>query len=117
MAPECRRLLRYRSGIPLAEQLLASTGTSGLFGAGLSGHHKSGYVDQDPEFHVASYTTFDGYLSYTMKKGFGMTVGVRNMFDRNPPLSYQTETFQAGYDPRYTDPIGRTLYTRGSYSF
>jgi iron complex outermembrane receptor protein len=91
--------------------------SSGLFGAGLSGHNKSGYVDQDPEFRVASYTTFDGYLSYTMKKGFGITFGVRNMFDRNPPLSYQTETFQAGYDPRYTDPIGRTLYTRASFTF
>ena len=89
----------------------------GLFGAGLSGHHKTGYVDQDPEFRVASYTTFDGYLSWTMKKGFGLTAGVRNMFDRNPPLSYQTETFQAGYDPRYTDPIGRTYYVRASYTF
>jgi iron complex outermembrane receptor protein len=89
----------------------------GLFGAGVSGHYKSGYVDQDPEFNVASYTTFDGYLSWTMKKGFGLTAGVRNMFDRNPPLSYQTQTFQAGYDPRYTDPIGRTLYARLSYTF
>jgi iron complex outermembrane receptor protein len=39
------------------------------------------------------------------------------MFDRNPPLSYQTQTFQAGYDPRYTDPTGRTLYARATYTF
>ena len=70
--------------------------------------HKTGYIDQDPDFRVASYTTFDGYLSWAMKKGFGITAGVRNMFDRNPPLSYQIQTFQAGYDPRYTDPTGRT---------
>ena len=74
-------------------------------------------MDQDPEFSVASYTTFDGYLSWTMPKGFGVTVGVRNMFDRAPPLRFQTQTFQAGYDPRYTDPIGRTLYVRGTYTF
>jgi iron complex outermembrane receptor protein len=89
----------------------------GEYGAGLSGHHKTGYLDQDETNHVASYTTFDGYLSWAMKKGFGLTAGVRNMFDRNPPLSYQTETFQSGYDPRYSDPIGRTFYVRGTYSF
>jgi iron complex outermembrane receptor protein len=96
---------------------LAVNWSSGEYGAGLSAHHKTGYVDQDPAFHVASYTTFDGYLSWAMKKGFGLTAGVRNMFDRNPPLSYQTETFQAGYDPRFSDPIGRTMYVRGTYSF
>ena len=89
----------------------------GAFGAGLAGHHKSGYVDQDPAFRVASYTTFDGYLSWTVMKGIGLTAGMRNMFDRNPPLSYQTQTFQAGYDPRYTDPTGRTVYARATYTF
>lgn len=91
--------------------------TLGNWGAGLTGHHKTGYVDQDPDFHVASYSTFDTYLSYTMKKGFGITAGVRNLADRAPPLSYQTETFQAGYDPRYADVTGRTVYVRASYSF
>ncbi|MFL6710785.1 MAG: TonB-dependent receptor [Massilia sp.] len=89
----------------------------GNWGAGLTAHYKSGYVDQDPDFKVASYTTADAYVSYTMKKGFGVTAGVRNLADRAPPLSYQTETFQAGYDPRYADPLGRTFYVRASYSF
>jgi iron complex outermembrane receptor protein len=89
----------------------------GALSAGLTGHFKTGYLDQDEETHVASYSTFDAFGSYTMPKGFGVTVGVRNLADRNPPLSYQTNTFQAGYDPRYTDPIGRTYYVRGTYSF
>lgn len=89
----------------------------GEFGGGLTARHKTGYVDQDPEFRVASYTTVDGYLSWTQPKGFGVTVGVRNLFDREPPLSYQDQTFQAGYDPRYTDAIGRTFYVRGTYTF
>ena len=87
------------------------------FGAGLSARHKTGYIDEDPEFRVSSYTTVDGYLSWTHKTGFGVTAGVRNMFDRDPPLSYQTQTFQAGYDPRYADAIGRTFYVRGTYNF
>jgi iron complex outermembrane receptor protein len=95
--------------------------TSGPFGAGLAAHYKSGYAD-DPAGDVStnvvpSYTTFDGYGSWTIGKGFAVTLGVRNLFDRNPPLSYQTQTFQAGYDPRYTDPTGRTYYLRGTYNF
>ncbi|WP_426112290.1 TonB-dependent receptor [Massilia sp. PWRC2] len=91
------------------------------WGAGLTAHHKTGYSDQDQgdgvERHVASYSTFDTYLSYTMKKGLGITAGLRNLTDRAPPLSLQTQTFQAGYDPRYADVTGRTVYVRASYSF
>jgi len=87
------------------------------FSAGVTGHFKSGYLDQDPENHVASYTTWDTYGSWEAVKGLNLTLGVRNMFDRDPPLSYQTGTFQAGYDPRYTDPAGRTFYLRATYNF
>ncbi|WP_332878178.1 hypothetical protein [Massilia sp. S19_KUP03_FR1] len=31
--------------------------------------------------------------------------------------AYQAQTFQAGYDPRYTDVPGRTYYVRASYTF
>jgi iron complex outermembrane receptor protein len=87
------------------------------FGGGLVAHYKSGYLDQDEENHVASYTTFDGYGSWKAMPNLTLTAGVRNLFDREPPLSYQTDTFQAGYDPRYTDPAGRTLYVRATYDF
>jgi iron complex outermembrane receptor protein len=87
------------------------------YSAGLTARYKSGYVDQDPTNHVSSYTTFDTYVAWTQPKGLGLTIGVRNLFDKAPPLSYQDYTFQAGYDPRYTDPLGRTFYARASYSF
>ncbi|QJD99082.1 TonB-dependent receptor [Massilia forsythiae] len=93
------------------------TWARGEFSAGLTGHYKSGYVDQDPSYHVASYSTFDTYVAWTQKKGIGITAGVRNLADRTPPLSYQDAAFQAGYDPRYYDPLGRTYYVRASYSF
>jgi iron complex outermembrane receptor protein len=89
----------------------------GKLGGGLVAHYKSGYLDQDEENHVASYTTFDGYGSWKALPGLTLTAGVRNLFDREPPLSYQTTVFQAGYDPRYTDPIGRTMYVRATYDF
>ncbi|MFL6656519.1 MAG: TonB-dependent receptor [Massilia sp.] len=95
--------------------------SKGLWGAGLTAHYKSGYTDSvdapTADFKVASYTTLDLYGSWTMKKGFGVTVGVQNLADREPPLSYQTTVFQAGYDPRYADAVGRKYYVRASYSF
>ncbi len=98
----------------------------GDFGAGLTAHYKSSYLDSVPDqpdpdntITVASYTTFDlsGSWNNIVFKNLGMTFGVKNMFDRQPPLTYQTQTFQAGYDPRFTDPAGRTFYLRANYSF
>nr|WP_315261323.1 TonB-dependent receptor [uncultured Duganella sp.] len=91
--------------------------SKGDVAAGMTGHYKSGYVDQDPDNHVPSYTTWDGYGSWKALPGLTLTAGVRNLFDRKPPLSYQTTTFQAGYDPRFTDPLGRTMYVRATYDF
>jgi iron complex outermembrane receptor protein len=93
--------------------------------AGLTARYKTGYVDQVNEnvtnepagYRVPSYTTFDTYVAYAPRKGLGLTVGVKNLFDRDPPLSFQSSTFQAGYDPRYYDPTGRTYYVRANYTF
>jgi iron complex outermembrane receptor protein len=91
--------------------------TKGQLSAGLAAHYKSGYRDQDEENHVASFTTFDTFASWGKPKGVNLTVGIRNLADREPPLSFQTRTFQAGYDPRFSDPTGRTFYVRAGYNF
>ncbi|MGZ5199037.1 MAG: TonB-dependent receptor [Telluria sp.] len=91
--------------------------SKGDLGAGVIGHYKSGYIDADPSNRVASYSTVDAFGSYKLMGGLTLTAGVRNLFDREPPLSYQTYTFQSGFDPRYTDPTGRTFYVRGTYNF
>jgi iron complex outermembrane receptor protein len=83
--------------------------------------NKSGYKDQDVGQavigDVPSYTLTNLSATYTGIKGLSMTVGVKNLFDVAPPLSVQATTFQKGYDPRYTDAIGRALFVRGSYKF
>ena len=85
---------------------------------GLDAHYKSGYVDADPSNKVKSYATTDAYVSWSQgATGFSATFGVRNLFDRDPPYSNQTDVFQANYDPRFADPTGRTFYVRGGYSF
>ena len=85
---------------------------------GLDAHYKSGYVDFNPGNKVRSYSTMDAYVGWSQgAKGFSATVGVRNLFDRDPPYSNQTDVFQANYDARFADPTGRTFYGRLGYSF
>jgi iron complex outermembrane receptor protein len=91
--------------------------TLGPWGAGLAGHYKSGYTDQVPSHQVSSYTTFDLYGTWQPTKAVLLTLGVKNVFDRNAPASNQAATFQVGYDPRFADPTGRAYYARGSYTF
>ena len=107
---------------PAAGQLVGARGVVGDGadhpGAGLGVHHKSGYVDQDPSNTVSSYTTADVYASYEPIKGLSLLLGVRNVADRDPPFSNQTQLFQGGgWDSRFYDPMGRAYYVRGKYTF
>ncbi len=95
---------------------------AGAWSATLSQAFKAKYTDQnlvDPEFarDVSSYSLWSLSGNYTGFKGVTLTAGVKNLFDKEPPYSNQGTMFQQGYDPRYTDPIGRALYLRGSYTF
>ncbi len=92
------------------------------FSVGLAVHYKSGYYDiqngiNPGNYKVSAYTTMDLYGTYAMAKGFSFTAGVRNLADSKAPFTYQTQSFQTGYDPRFADPIGRTYYGRVTYSF
>jgi iron complex outermembrane receptor protein len=89
----------------------------GPLSAGLTAHHKSGYVDQNPAHRVGSNTTLDTYGAWQASKALALTFGVRNLLDRDPPFSNQGTTFQQGYDPRYADAAGRTFYARANYAF
>ncbi len=83
--------------------------------------NKSGYRDQDDGqaviLDVPAYTLTNLTTTYTGFKGFSLTAGIKNLFDVTPPFSVQSTTFQKGYDPRYTDPMGRALFVRGTYKF
>jgi iron complex outermembrane receptor protein len=89
----------------------------------LSNRYLSHYVDQntanDPGFenNVKHYSTWALSTTYTGNKQFELTAGIKNLLDEAPPFSNQVTNFQLGYDPRYTDPLGRTLYMRLVYKF
>ena len=96
---------------------LSANWSNGPWAAGVTNHYKSGYLDQDGVKNVSSYSTFDLYGSWSPRKEFTLTAGVRNVFDKAPPSSVQSATFQVGYDPRFADPYMRAYYVRGTYKF
>ncbi|MDC8757265.1 TonB-dependent receptor [Janthinobacterium fluminis] len=108
-------VFRWRHNILLAWSL-------GKWNINLGNRYLSGYTDQnavDAAFkqRVGAYSTWSLSGSYTGIKNVELTAGVKNLTDREPPYTNQQTTFQQGYDPRYTDPLGRTFYVRGKYSF
>ena len=76
-----------------------------------------GYRDSSGARRVGSYETFDLQGGWDGWKGFALVAGIRNVLDRDPPASDQGQTFQVGYDPRYTDAHGRTYYVNLKYAF
>jgi iron complex outermembrane recepter protein len=66
---------------------------------------------------VGSLSLWDLQGSYSGFKNLKLTLGVKNLFDRNPPLTNQGFTFQAGFDPSYYDPRARFVYGSVNYKF
>lgn len=81
-------------------------------------HDTPGNVDPNgTPRDVASYLTYDTQASYAGFKGWKVTLGIRNVFDRIPPYVNTNAAFQTGYDPQYADPRGRFFYGKVSYAF
>ena len=93
----------------------------GPWGVSLSQNFVLGYKDDtslgNPPRRVTSYETYDAQASWGGWRGLSVNLGVRNLFDRDPPASANSQNFQVGYDPRYTDPRGRTYYAQLKYLF
>ncbi|NBV16959.1 MAG: TonB-dependent receptor [Janthinobacterium sp.] len=67
---------------------------------------------------VPSYTTVDLQGRYAFSSALTLRAGIKNLFDREPPLSLRASSgHQVGFDPRYADPMMRSVYFTGSYKF
>jgi iron complex outermembrane receptor protein len=96
--------------------------SSGNWSAQLAQLYKTAYDDQnqvDAQYFnkVDSYSLWNVSGTYAGIKGLALTAGIKNLLDEDPPFTNQGTMFQAGYDPRYTDPVGRAVFMRASYSF
>ena len=66
---------------------------------------------------VSTMSLWDLQGSWAMNKNLKFTLGVKNLFDEDPPLTNQQYTFQSGYDPSYYDARARFVYGAVNWKF
>ncbi|HEY4080695.1 MAG TPA: TonB-dependent receptor [Burkholderiaceae bacterium] len=110
----------YSGGSPVFrwQHALSMNWSQDAWGAGAVLHYKSGYHDATPTNTVKQYYTVDSYVNYSPIKSVNLVVGVRNLFNQDPPFTNQATLFQAGgWDSRYADATGRAYYFRATYNY
>jgi iron complex outermembrane receptor protein len=101
----------------------------------LTANYKSGYKDVettvdginadgtfngevlDVRLHADNYLTFDWQSTWQVQESIGLTLGILNVFNKDPPRSLTGSSFQIGYDSRFYDPRGRVLFAKATMSF
>jgi iron complex outermembrane recepter protein len=111
------RLTADNGSIPRWKHYISANWRTGPFNLTLAQTFVKGYLDASESRRVASYETYDAQATWDAWRGLGVTLGVKNILDRDPPASDQGQTFQVGYDPRYTDARGRMWYLGLKYAF
>lgn len=77
-------------------------------------------VFEDVQLQVPSYVTFDVQSQvFLMEDQLSLKLGINNLTDQQPPRTLRTSGagHQLGFDPRYSDAYGRTLYLNAGYTF
>ncbi len=68
-------------------------------------------VDEEVRRKVGSYLTVDWQTRWQVSKNLGLTVGVLNLLNEDPPRTIKSNGGgqSVGWDSRYADPRGRTV--------
>jgi iron complex outermembrane receptor protein len=90
----------------------------------LTQNYQEGYQDAPSDItevprNVSPYDTLDSQASYTGLDHFDFTIGVKNVFNHNPPYTNYgstTNNFVGGYDLAYGNPYGRYIYATVDYT-
>jgi iron complex outermembrane receptor protein len=107
-------------GFPRWKHNAAATWTYGPWQATLNQLFVNSYQDDSSDGvirDVGTYSVWGLQGRYTGFKNLELTLGVKNLFDKDPPFSRQTNSFQVGYDPSIADPTGRFYYASVKYAF
>ena len=74
-------------------------------------------IDGEKNF-VPDQSIFDAQVAYTGIRNLKLALGVKNLFDKNPPIYVPVSNqFQAGYDISQYDPRARFVYLAANYKF
>ena len=107
---------------PRWKHYATGTWTYGPWSTTLGHSYTTSYVDvqtdaEDNPRRVGSMSLWDLYGAYTGFKNWKLVLGVKNLFDTNPPFTNQQNSFQLGYDPTVYDARARFVYGSVTYTF
>ena len=87
-------------------------------------NYQTGGYDQPPPPNsggqqrlIGDYDIWNIGIAYRGFKNWTLSAGIKNLADRDPPFSVQTQSSQFGYDPSYADPHGRLFWAGLKYIF
>jgi iron complex outermembrane receptor protein len=111
--------------VPRWKHVIMANWNYGAWGLNLFNRLSSKYTDQNQtefggEFDdntVGGNSVWDLSGSWSGVKGLTVSAGILNLFDERAPFSNQGTTFQVGYDPRFSSPLGRQFFVRLGYEF
>ncbi|MFC4159542.1 TonB-dependent receptor [Chitinimonas lacunae] len=75
---------------------------------------KNSVPASQPNQNIASWTTVDAQVGYRVIKPLKLTFGIKNLFDRDPPLDYSDSS---NYNISQHNIRGRYYYGRINYQF
>ena len=105
---------------PRWKDYVSATWDFGPWQAVLANTYQTSYIDQQTDLNgnprqVGALSLWDLQASYSGIKNWKFTLGVKNLFDTNPPVSNQQASFIVGFDPSYYDPRARFVYGSVTY--
>jgi iron complex outermembrane receptor protein len=108
--------------IPRYKQYASVTWDTGPWSTTLGNTFQTSYTDYGLDYfynqrRVGTLSLWDLQTSYTGFKNLKLTLGVKNLFDTNPPVSNVQGTFVYGFDASYYDARARFVYGSINYSF
>jgi iron complex outermembrane receptor protein len=96
----------------------------GPWSATITENYQTGGYDQSPNPNtngqlrvIGDYDIWNIGGAYTGLRNWTVSAGIKNLLDRNPPFSNQTQSNQIAYDPSYTDVHGRLYWFGLKYVF
>jgi len=108
--------------IPRWKHYATLTWDLGPWSSTLAQTYQTSYTDIGTDYFgnlrtVGSLSLWDLQTTYSGFKNWKLTLGVKNLFDTNPPVSNQSKVFIVGFDPSYYDPRARFVYASVNYKF
>jgi iron complex outermembrane recepter protein len=103
---------------------LAATYSTGPWAFTVAQNYYTGYRTGDRQLapfdrnFVPDQMLFDASVFYTGIKNLRLGLGIKNVFDEDPPIYVPVSNqFQAGYDINLYDPRARTVFVSANYKF